>query len=131
LATAVLRLFSDAKHDIGPLTGTGFYYDFDLGHKLSQDDLDKIEAEMLKIISEGQKFIKSVTTRDEAMVRMKSNNQTHKHERMADSLGEEKISLHIDGEITDGCRGKYVNSTKELAATKVLGIAGADYRGSE
>ncbi|MDR2603399.1 MAG: threonine--tRNA ligase [Puniceicoccales bacterium] len=131
LATAVLRLFPEAKLDIGPSTRTGFYYDFDLDHKFSQEDLGKIEEEMLKIISEDQKFVKTFVSRDEAMALMKSKNQTYKLERLADIPEGEEISLYTNGEFTDLCRGEHVNSTKEIGAIKLLGIAGAYYRGSE
>ncbi|MDR1173533.1 MAG: threonine--tRNA ligase [Puniceicoccales bacterium] len=131
LAAAVLRLFPEAKLDIGPPTRTGFYYDFDLEHKFSQEDLEKIEREMLKIISEDQKFIKSVVSRDEAMTLIKSKNQTYKLERLADVPEGEEISLYSNGEFTDLCRGEHVNSTKEIGAIKLLSIAGAYYRGSE
>ena len=64
LAAAVLRLFPDAKTDIGPSTRTGFYYDFDIEHQITQDDLIKIEDEMRKIVSEDQKFIRKVVSRE-------------------------------------------------------------------
>ncbi|MDR2432552.1 MAG: threonine--tRNA ligase [Puniceicoccales bacterium] len=131
LAAAVLRLFPEAKLDIGPSTRTGFYYDFDLDHKFSQEDLGKIEREMLKIISEDQKFVKSLVSRDEAMALVKSKNQTYKLERLADISEGEEISLYTNGEFTDLCRGEHVNSTKEIGAVKLLSIAGAYYRGSE
>ncbi|MDR1233143.1 MAG: threonine--tRNA ligase, partial [Puniceicoccales bacterium] len=131
LAAAVLRLFPEAKLDIGPPTRTGFYYDFDLEHKFSQEDLEKIEWEMLKIISEDQKFIKSIVSRDEAMALIKSKNQTYKLERLADVPEGEEISLYSNGKFTDLCRGEHVNSTKEIGAIKLLSIAGAYYRGSE
>ena len=66
LATAVLRLFPDAKLDIGPPTDTGFYYDVDLAHKLTLDDLAKIEAEMKKVIDENQPFTRREVPREEA-----------------------------------------------------------------
>ena len=66
LATAVLRLFPDAKLDIGPATDTGFYYDFDLGHKFTAEDLANIEREMAKIVSENQKFEKFELSREDA-----------------------------------------------------------------
>lgn len=66
LAAAVLRLFPDAKLDIGPATENGFYYDFDLEHKFTAEDLEKIEAEMKKIISENQRFEMAEMTREEA-----------------------------------------------------------------
>ncbi|MDR1457459.1 MAG: threonine--tRNA ligase [Puniceicoccales bacterium] len=131
LAAAVLRLFPQAKLDIGPSTRTGFYYDFDLDHKFSQEDLGKIEREMFKIISEDQKFVKTLVGRDEAMALMKSKNQTYKLERLADIPEGEEISLYTNGEFTDLCRGEHLNSTKEIGAVKLLSIAGAYYRGSE
>ncbi|MDR2777000.1 MAG: threonine--tRNA ligase [Puniceicoccales bacterium] len=131
LAAAVLRLFPEAKLDIGPSTRIGFYYDFDLEYKFSQEDLEKIEREMLKIISEDQKIVKSVVSREKAMNLMKSKNQPYKLERLADIPEGEEISLYTNGEFTDLCRGEHVNSTKEIGAIKLLSIAGAYYRGSE
>ncbi|MDR2778781.1 MAG: threonine--tRNA ligase [Puniceicoccales bacterium] len=131
LAAAVLRLFPNAKLDIGPSTRTGFYYDFDLDYNFSQEDLESIEREMLKIILEDQKFIKKVVTRDEAMSIMKSKNQTYKLARLADIPEGDEISLYVNGEFIDLCRGEHVNSTKEIGAIKLLSIAGAYYRGSE
>jgi threonyl-tRNA synthetase len=131
LAAAVLRLFPNAKLDIGPATETGFYYDFDLDHKFSQQDLEKIEAEMRKIIGENQKFSKTIVAREEAVTLMKSRNQPYKLERLADIPGGEDISLYANGEFVDLCRGEHINSTGEIGAIKLLGIAGAYYRGSE
>ena len=70
LATAVLRLFPNAKLDIGPATDTGFYYDFDLDHKFTAEDLANIEAEMKKIISENQKFEMFELSRDESKAKI-------------------------------------------------------------
>ena len=67
LATAVLRLFPDAKLDIGPPTDTGFYYDIDLDHKFTAEDLVKIEAEMKKVADENQPFLRKEVSRDEAV----------------------------------------------------------------
>ena len=67
LATAILRVFPDAKLDIGPPTDTGFYYDVDLEHKLTTDDLTRLEAEMKKIADENQPFYRKEVSRDEAM----------------------------------------------------------------
>ncbi|MDR1595464.1 MAG: threonine--tRNA ligase [Puniceicoccales bacterium] len=131
LAAAVLRLFPDTKLDIGPATATGFYYDFDSDHKFSQEDLEKIESEMVKIIGEGQKFVKTVISRDEAIALMASKSQTYKLERLADIPAEEDISLYANGEFIDLCRGPHVGSTDEIVAVKLLGIAGAYYRGNE
>ena len=67
MATAILRLFPDAKLDIGPPTDTGFYYDIDMEHKLTADDLVKIEAEMKKIADENQPFLRKEVSREEAV----------------------------------------------------------------
>ena len=72
LATAVLRLFPEAKLDIGPPTDTGFYYDFDLEHTFTFEDLERIEGEMQKIIKENQRFERFETSREEAVQMIKS-----------------------------------------------------------
>jgi threonyl-tRNA synthetase len=131
LAAAVLRLFPDAKLDIGPATQTGFYYDFDCDNKFSQDDLEKIESEMRKIIGEGQKFTKVVVSRADAIELVVSKNQTYKLGRLADIPDGEDISFYTNGEFTDLCRGPHVASTDEIGAIKLLSIAGVYYRGDE
>ena len=85
LATAILRIFPDAKLDIGPPTDTGFYYDVDLEHKFTTDDLLKLEAEMKKIAEENQPFYRKEVTRDEAVQIIKSRGQErYKLGRLAD-----------------------------------------------
>ncbi|MDR1433118.1 MAG: threonine--tRNA ligase [Puniceicoccales bacterium] len=131
LAAAVLRLFPDTKLDIGPATQTGFYYDFDSNHKFSQEDLERIEREMRSIIADGQKFVRTVVSRYEAMALMRSKNQEYKLERLADIQEGEEISLYANGEFIDLCRGPHVDSTDKIGAIKLLGVAGAYYRGDE
>ncbi|MDR3144171.1 MAG: threonine--tRNA ligase [Puniceicoccales bacterium] len=131
LAEAVMRLFPAAKLDIGPATQNGFYYDFDLDHKFSQEDLRKIEDEMRKIIAADETFVRTIVSREEAMQLMESMAQPYKLERLADIPSGEEISLYANGEFIDLCRGPHVNSTGEIAAVKLLGIAGAYYRGDE
>lgn len=131
LATAVLRLFPDAKTDIGPSTRTGFYYDFDLDHKFEQDDLVRIEEEMHRIISEDQKFIRKVVSREEAKKIINDIGQPYKLSRLDDIPEGEEISFYTNGEFTDLCRGGHVNSTKDIKAFKLIGVAGAYYRGNE
>ncbi len=75
LATAVLRLFPDAKLDIGPPTDSGFYYDIDLDHKLTTEDLTRLEAEMKKVIDENQPFQRKEVSREEAIEIIKSRGQ--------------------------------------------------------
>ena len=67
LATALLRIFPDAKLDIGPPTDTGFYYDVDLDHKLTTEDLSRLEAEMKKVADENQPFLRKEVSREEAI----------------------------------------------------------------
>src|ERR1700712_1918157 len=85
LATALLRLFPEAKLDIGPPTDTGFYYDVDLEHKLTTEDLVKLEAEMKKIADENQPFIRKEVSREEAAEIIRQRGQErYKLGRLAD-----------------------------------------------
>ncbi len=132
LATAVLRLFPDAKLDIGPPTDSGFYYDIDLDHKLTQDDLTRLEAEMKKIIEENQSFQRKEVSREEAIEIIKSRGQErYKLGRLADIPEGEKISFYTNGEFSDLCAGTHVRYTKQIKAFKLLSIAGAYHRGDE
>jgi len=132
LATAVLRLFPDAKLDIGPPTDTGFYYDIDLDHKLTMDDLARLEDEMKKIAEENQRFDRKEVSREEAVEIIKSRGQErYKLGRLADIPEGEKISFYTNGEFTDLCAGTHVRYTAKLKAFKLLSIAGAYHRGDE
>jgi threonyl-tRNA synthetase len=132
LATAVLRLFPDAKLDIGPPTDTGFYYDIDLDHKLTTDDLARLEVEMKKIIEENQSFQRKEVSREEAEQIIRSRGQErYKLSRLADIPEGEKISFYQNGEFMDLCAGTHVRYTKQIKAFKLLSIAGAYHRGDE
>ena len=132
LATAVLRLFPDAKLDIGPPTDTGFYYDIDLDHKFSADDLLKIEAEMKKVAEENQPFLRKEVSREEAAEIIKSRGQErYKLGRLADIPADEKISFYQNGEFMDLCAGTHIRYSSKLKAFKLLSIAGAYHRGDE
>jgi threonyl-tRNA synthetase len=132
LATAVLRLFPDAKLDIGPPTDSGFYYDIDLDHKLTAEDLVKIEAEMKKIADENQRFDRKEVSREEAVeIIRKIGQERYKLGRLADIPADEKISFYTNGEFTDLCAGTHVRYTAKLKAFKLLSIAGAYHRGDE
>jgi len=132
LATAVLRLYPDAKLDIGPPTDTGFYYDIDLDHKLTTDDLVKIEEEMKKIAEENQRFDRKEVSREEAVEIIKSRGQErYKLGRLADIPEGEKISFYTNGEFSDLCAGTHIRYTAKLKAFKLLSIAGAYHRGDE
>jgi threonyl-tRNA synthetase len=132
LATALLRIFPDAKLDIGPPTDTGFYYDVDLDHKLTTEDLTKLEAEMKKIAEENQPFLRKEVSRDEAIEIIKKMGQDrYKLGRLADIPADEKISFYQNGEFIDLCAGTHVRYTSKLKAFKLLSIAGAYHRGDE
>ena len=132
LATAMLRLFPDAKLDIGPPTDTGFYYDIDLDHKLTADDLVKIEAEMKKVADENQPFLRKEVSRGEAAEIIRSRGQErYKLGRLADIPADEKISFYQNGEFIDLCAGTHVRYTSKIKAFKLLSIAGAYHRGDE
>ena len=132
LAQAVLRIFPEAKLDIGPSTDSGFYYDFDLPHKFTADDLVKIEAEMKKIISENQKFERFTLSRAEAEAKIKELGQEQfKLGRLADVPDGDEISFYQNGEFCDLCAGPHVDYTKRIKAFKLLSIAGAYHRGIE
>ncbi len=132
LATALLRIFPDAKLDIGPPTDTGFYYDIDLDHKLTQEDLVPIEAEMKKVADENQPFLRKEVSREEAADIIRSRGQErYKLGRLADIPEGEKISFYQNGEFMDLCAGTHVRYSSKVKAFKLLSIAGAYHRGDE
>jgi threonyl-tRNA synthetase len=132
LATALLRIFPDAKLDIGPPTDTGFYYDIDLDHKLTTEDLVKIEAEMKKVADENQPFQRKEVSREEATeIIKKIGQERYKLGRLADIPEGEKISFYQNGEFIDLCAGTHVRYSSKLKAFKLLSIAGAYHRGDE
>src|SRR4051812_28640264 len=132
MAAAVLRIWPEARLDIGPPTDEGFYYDFDLeGHRFSPEDFPKIEEEMRKIVKENQTFEKSVKTRDEARAFFEKRNQKFKIERLGDIPEGETISFYQNGEFIDLCAGPHVMRTGNVKAFKLLKVASAYFRGNE
>ena len=98
LATAVLRLWPDALLDIGPPTDAGFYYDFDLSHRFSDEDFTKIEAEMKKVVKENQPFTRKEVSRAEAKAFFEGKKQSYKIGRLGDIPEGEAISFYTNGE---------------------------------
>ena len=131
MAAAVRRLWPDAKFDIGPATEDGFYYDFDLEHRLTADDFPAIEAEMAKIVAEDVPFVRDEQSREAVMELMKGRGQSYKLERLADIPEGETITLYHSGDFTDLCRGPHVASSGAIKAFKVLSVAGSYFRGDE
>lgn len=131
MAQAVKRIYKDSKLAIGPAINNGFYYDFDIENSLSSEDLDKIEAEMNKIINENLSFERIDISRDEAIRLMEEKGETYKVELIKDLPEAEKISLYKQGDYIDLCRGPHIPSTKYIKAFKLLSVAGAYWRGNE
>ncbi|MCX7872504.1 MAG: threonine--tRNA ligase [Verrucomicrobiae bacterium] len=132
MAAAVLRIWPEAKLDIGPATEDGFYYDFDLpGHRFTPDDFPKIEEEMRKIVKENHRFEKMIKTRDEAKLFFEQRGQTYKLDRLNDIPEGEPISFYQSGEFVDLCAGPHVMRTGNVKAFKLLRVAAAYYRGNE
>lgn len=133
LGAAVLRLFPEAQLDVGPAVENGFYYDFDLDHKFTSEDLEKIEAEMKKIAKENQKFEFTEVSREEAekLVAETPYLREFKPGRLADIPEGEKITFYRNGEFLDLCRGPHVRYTSQIKAFKLMSVAGAYHRGNE
>ena len=130
LAEAVKRLFPEAKLAIGPSIDTGFYYDFDHA-PFSREDLDKLEAEMKKIIKEGKKLEKFTLPREEAIRYMEEKGEPYKVELIQDLPEDAVISFYRQGEFVDLCAGPHLMSTKNIKAFKLISSSGAYWRGSE
>ena len=132
MAQAVKRLYPDAKLAIGPSIADGFYYDIDFATPISAEDLEKIEAEMKKIIKEALPLERFTLPRDEALELMRKKEEPYKVELIED-LGEgEEISFYKQGEFTDLCAGPHLMNTKEVGkAYKLTSLAGAYWRGDE
>ncbi len=130
LAEAVKNLYPEAKLAIGPSIDTGFYYDFDMP-PLSREDLDKIEAEMKKIIKKGAKIERFTLEREEAIRYMEEKGEPYKVELIKDLPEGEVISFYSQGEFTDLCAGPHLMSTKPIKAFKLISSSGAYWRGSE
>jgi threonyl-tRNA synthetase len=155
-ATAIRQLWPDAKFGVGPVVENGFYYDIDLGSeiKISEEDFERIEAEMRKVIEADQQFEWSEVSIDEAINWAKEGNQPYKEELLNDlkragttiakdlnteelgtiAEGEglvEKVSFYKNGDFVDLCRGPHVESTGKVGHFKLMKVAGAYWRGNE
>ena len=153
MATAIQHLWPEVKLGIGPVVENGFYYDVDIdGVQISEDDFEKIEAEMLKIIAEDQPFVQSNKSVDEAIAWAEEAKQPYKVELLndlkrsgttvakdldADEMGTiasgdsavEEVGFYTNGDFTDLCRGPHVESTGKVGAFKLMRVSGAYWRG--
>lgn len=131
MAQAIKRLWPEAKLAIGPAIKDGFYYDVDLDHKITDDDLKKIQKEMKKIIKANYPLEKSILSRDKALELMRQKGEDYKVELINDLPSDEEISFYTQGEFIDLCAGPHVESTGKIKAIKLMSVAGAYWRGNE
>ncbi len=130
MARAVMNLFDDVQVDIGPATDDGFYYDFDLPHRITPEDFPKIEAEIARLIALDEPFVKKEVTADEAKALLAG--QKYKLERLQDVIADGgPISTYAVGDYVEMCRGPHVEHAKQIGVVKLTKIAGSYYRGDE
>lgn len=154
-ATAVQHIWPQVKLGVGPVVENGFYYDIDLGdQKISEEDFEKIEAEMKKVIKADEPFEKFVLPIDDAISWAEKAKQPYKRELLndlkrtgttvandinpeelglsaADDSKVDEVSFYKNGDFTDLCRGPHVESTGKVGAFKLLRLSGAYWRGKE
>ena len=129
LAQATQRLFPDTQVTIGPVIDNGFYYDFARKTPFTPEDLEKIEAEMKKIVAENLPVSRSTMSRDEAVTFFRDKHEEYKAQIIASIPANEELSLYSQGEFIDLCRGPHVPNTNKLRAFKLMKVAGAYWRG--
>jgi threonyl-tRNA synthetase len=132
MARAVMRLFPGVQLAFGPTVEGGFYYDFDLEHKLSDSDFEAIEAEMAKIVKLDEPFERIEEPRERAVQICRDLDQQFKVEHIQEGLGDQaKLSFYRQGEFIDLCRGPHVPSAGVIGAFKLLNVAGAYWKGDQ
>ncbi|WP_368644990.1 threonine--tRNA ligase [Alkalibacterium putridalgicola] len=128
MAQAIKRLYPDAKFGVGPAIENGFYYDTDTSEPITDEDLGKIEDEMMAIVKENLPIVRKEISREEALEFFK--NDPYKTELINDLPEDEVISIYVQGEFADLCRGVHVPSTGRIQVFKLLSLAGAYWRGN-
>lgn len=132
MARAVMRLYDGVRLAFGPTTEGGFYYDFDLEHSLSDEDFDKIEAEMAKIVKEDEPFERVEKSKEDALKICHDLDQSFKVEHIEGGLAEfDDVSFYQQGEFIDLCRGPHVPSASSIGSYKLLSVAGAYWKGDQ
>ncbi|WP_158736624.1 threonine--tRNA ligase [Alteribacillus sp. YIM 98480] len=129
MAQAVKRLFDDVKLGVGPVIEHGFYYDIDMPHQLTPEDLPKIEKEMKKIIDENHEVVRKEVSREKAKEIYREIGDDLKIELIDDIPEGETLTIYEQGEFFDLCRGVHVPSTSKLKKFKLMSISGAYWRG--
>jgi threonyl-tRNA synthetase len=130
MASAVVELFPGTKLGIGPAIEEGFYYDFDIPTKISEDDLPKIEQKMREIIEKDYKFLRQEISKEEAIKLFKEKTEPYKLELLQE-IPEDKVSIYVHNNFVDLCRGPHIESTGQLKYFKLLSVSGAYWRGDE
>lgn len=131
MAQAIKRLYPETKLAIGPSIANGFYYDLDRETPFVSEDLEKIEAEMKKIVKENLALKRFTKSREDAIAYFKEKDEPYKVELIEDLPEGEEISFYSQGEFTDLCAGPHLMSTKAVKAFKLTSLAGAYWRGNE
>jgi threonyl-tRNA synthetase len=129
LAEAVRRLYPGVKIAIGPPIENGFYYDFEFPEPIREEDLEKIEAEIMRELKEGRSWDREEISADEAKRRFEAEGEPYKIELVDTAEGQ--ISLYTQGDFTDLCRGPHLQDSKPIKAIKLTSLAGAYWRGDE
>ncbi|MBQ4180757.1 MAG: threonine--tRNA ligase [Firmicutes bacterium] len=131
LANAIMRLFPTAKFGIGPAIDNGFYYDIDVDHRFTEEDLEALEKEMAKIVKEDVPMVRKEVSRAEALDYMSKRGEIYKVELINDLPEDAVITFYEQGDFTDLCAGPHLPSTGGIKAIKLLTVNGAYWRGSE
>ena len=131
LAQAIKHIWPEAKLAIGPAIENGFYYDIDMEHKLTEQDLLKIQKEMKKVIQANYKLERFELPREEAIKFMTDRNEDYKVQLIEDLPEDEVISFYKQGDFVDLCAGPHMESTCQIKAVKLQSVAGAYWRGDE
>jgi threonyl-tRNA synthetase len=129
LAEAVRRLYPGVKIAIGPPIENGFYYDFEFPKPISEEDLPKIEAEIMRELEEGREWTREEVSADEARKRFEAEQEPYKVELVDTAEG--PISVYTQGDFTDLCRGPHLQDSRPIKAIKLTGLSGAYWRGDE
>lgn len=132
MAQAITRLYPDVKLAIGPAIDNGFYYDMDVDTPFTNEDLEKIEAEMKKIVKENPEIIRYYLSPEEAIAKVSADGEIYKEELVREHAGKgEALSFYEQGEFYDLCAGPHLMSVSSVKAVKLLSVAGAYWRGDE
>ncbi|MBI4436738.1 MAG: threonine--tRNA ligase [Candidatus Omnitrophica bacterium] len=131
MAQAIKRLWPETRLDDGPATEEGFFYDLDCPVTITEEHFPQIEAEMGKIIKENHSFTQSFMSRKEAAEFFKKRGEIYKEDRILNRIQDDRVSIFTDGDFIDLCQGPHIAKTGEVAAFKLLSVAGAYWYGKE